>query len=70
MKIDFKLDSDTIELLIEYSNTTKKPIDLIIKEALDEYFIKIEKEKMEKNLEDNYNQTNLSYDEFWDGVDI
>jgi hypothetical protein len=36
---------------------------------LEEYFIKIEKELLEKTLEDENALTTLSYEEFWDGLE-
>ena len=67
--LDFKLDAKTIEALQEYSQLLKRPIDVIVKEALEDYFAKVEKELLEKALADENALTSLSYDEFWDGVD-
>ena len=69
-RIDFTLDTKTIEALKEYSALLKRPINLMLKEALQEYFNKIEKELLEKTMADENAVTSLSYDEFWDGVDI
>ena len=69
-KINFTLDSKMIESLQEYSEILKRPPEIILKEALEEYFIKIEKELLEKAMADENAITNLSYDEFWDGVEI
>jgi predicted transcriptional regulator len=69
-KINFILDSKMIESLQEYSEILKRPPEIILKEALEEYFIKIEKELLEKAMADENAITNLSYDEFWDGVEI
>ena len=68
--LNFTIDAKTIEALQEYSELLKRPADIIIKEALEEYFVKIEKELLEKAMADENAITNLSYDEFWDGVDI
>ena len=68
--LNFTLDAKTIEALQEYSELLKRPADIIIKEALEEYFVKIEKELLEKAMADENAITNLSYDEFWEGVDI
>ncbi|SFV55494.1 hypothetical protein MNB_SM-7-278 [hydrothermal vent metagenome] len=70
MKLDFMLDPQTIEALLEYSELLKRPADLIIKEALEDYFAKVEKELLEKAMADENAITNLSYEEFWEGVDI
>ncbi len=68
--LSFTLDAKTIEELREYSELLQRPADLIIKEALEDYFAKVEKELLEKSLADENALTSLSYDEFWDGVDI
>ncbi len=68
--LHFTLDAKMIESLNEYSQILKRSPDIIIKEALEEYFTKVEKELLEKALADENAITNLSYDEFWDGVDI
>ncbi len=70
MKIDFTLDSKTVQALMEYSEILKRPVNVILKEALEDYFAKVEKELLEKAMADENALTALSYDEFWDGVDI
>ena len=70
MKIDFTLDSKTVQALMEYSEILKRPLNVILKEALEDYFAKVEKELLEKTMADENALTALSYDEFWDGVDI
>lgn len=69
-KIDFTLDAQTVQALVEYSEILKRPINLIVKEALEDYFAKVEKELLEKAMADENAITNLSYEEFWEGVDI
>ncbi len=68
--MQIKLDSYIIEQLHSYSELLNKSSDQIIKEALEEYFFKIEQKLLEDSLEKENAMTNLSYDEFWDGVDI
>lgn len=68
--LSFTLDAKTIETLKEYSELLNRPADIIIKEALEDYFAKVEKELLEKAMADENAITNLSYEEFWDGVDI
>ena len=68
--INFKLDAKTIEALKEYSQLLKRPVDTILKEALEDYFAKVEKELLQKAMADENALTSLSYDEFWGGVDI
>jgi len=65
-----RLRAETIGNLHIFSEILKKSPERIIEEALDAYFDQVQKELMEKNLMDENAQTNLSYDEFWDGVDI
>jgi len=68
--MEFKLDSKYIESIKEYSELLNKEPSIIIKEALDDYFAKIQKELLENNLEQESALTTFSYDEFWDGVDL
>ncbi len=65
----FTLDAKTLQSLQEYSELLKRPIDIVIKEALEEYFVKVEKELLEKAMADENALTSLSYDEFWEGLD-
>jgi len=68
--LHFTLDGKLIEALQEYSELLQRPKEVIVKEALEEYFIKVEKELLEKELHSQQALTTLNYDEFWDGVDI
>ncbi len=68
--MDIVISLDRVEQLKLYSKLIEKDISNILDEALEEYFIKVEKELQEKNLENENMLTNLNYDEFWDGVDI
>jgi hypothetical protein len=54
----------------EYSQLLNKDESTILKEALEDYFAKIEKELLEKSFEKESSLTNLSYDEFFDGLDF
>jgi len=69
-RIDFTLKPDTIENLQTFSELLKKDVSWVLEQALEEYFAKIQKELLEKNLADENALTNLDYNEFWDGVDI
>ncbi len=69
-KLDFRLKVDTIENLRAFSELLKKDVSWVVEEALDEYFVKVQKELLEKNMADENAMTNLDYDEFWDGVDF
>jgi len=66
----FKLPEETIKSLYEYAELLNKKPEDIIDEALRGYFSAAEKAIVESNLESENAQTNLSYEEFWDGVDI
>ena len=68
--VNFQLDAKTLQTLFEYSELLKRPVDTILKEALEEYFAKVEKELLEKAMADENALTSLSYDEFWEGVDV
>ncbi|SHO81318.1 hypothetical protein MNB_SV-15-884 [hydrothermal vent metagenome] len=64
IKLELKIDK--IESLEFYSKLLDKDINMILDEALEEYF-KVQDEKI---IAKEQNATNLSYDEFWEGVDI
>ena len=68
--IKFELKQSTAESLQLFSELTGKDINLMLEEALEAYFLAIEKEMMEKGTEDENMLTNLDYDEFWDGMDL
>ncbi len=69
-KINFTLKSDTIDNLTTFSQLLKKDVSWVLEQALEEYFAKVQKELLEKNLADENAMTNLDFDEFWDGIDI
>jgi len=68
--LDFRLKADTIENLKAFSDLLKKDVSWVLEQALDEYFVKVQKELLEKNMADENAMTNLDYDEFWDGMDF
>ena len=65
-----EISANNAENLLAYSQMLKKHPNVIINEALEEYFNNQHKKMLEKNLNDENVLTNLDYDEFWDGVDI
>ena len=69
-RINFTLKPDTIENLKAFANLLKKDVSWVLENALDEYFVKVQKDLLEKNMADENAMTSLDYDEFWDGVDI
>ena len=68
--MNFKLKQKTIENLKIYSQILNKSINELIEEALDEYFASLEERLLKDSIEKENAQTNLSFNEFWDGVDI
>ena len=56
--------------LLAYADMPGKSPSAIVEDALLAYFDAIGKELAQKSLSAESAQTNLSYDEFWDGVDI
>jgi len=68
--MNFTLKTDTIENLKLYSQMLNKSVDEIIEEALEEYFASAEEKLLKDTIEKENAQTNLSFNEFWDGVDI
>ena len=68
IKIEFK--QSTVENLQLFSEMLKKDINLMLEEALEQYFDNEQKKLMEKNINDESAMTNLDFDEFWDDMDI
>jgi hypothetical protein len=69
-KQDFILSNDNIENLTNFSEILKKDKTTIINEALQEYFVKKQEELLGNDPTGENAMTNLSYDEFWDDVDV
>ncbi len=69
-EIHFILHPDKVEELKLFSEILKKDYNTILNEALELYFDAARKRMLEKNFEDENMETNLDFDEFWDGVDI
>ena len=68
IQIEFK--QSTVENLQLFSQMLKKDINLILEEALEQYFDNEQKKLMEKNINDENAMTNLDFNEFWDDVDL
>lgn len=68
IKIEFK--QSTIDDLRGFSEILKKDVNVMIEEALEQYFENEQKKLIEKGIEEDASMTNLDYDEFWDGLDI
>ncbi|MEN8147427.1 MAG: hypothetical protein ABFR02_07395 [Campylobacterota bacterium] len=59
------LDPQTLEKLAAFGELLKKDTQTMINEALEQYF-----EAREEELAQQDPMTNLSFDEFWDDVDL
>ena len=68
IKIEFK--QTTVENLQLFSEMLQKDMNLILEEALEQYFDSEQKKLMEKNINDENAMTNLGFDEFWDDVEL
>lgn len=68
IKINFK--QSTIDDLLGFSKLLGKDVNVIIEEALEQYYENEQKKLMEKGIDEDASMTNLDYDEFWDGLDI
>jgi predicted DNA-binding protein len=66
----FRLREETFEELASFAEMEGRSVDAIVQEALEAWFDARHKALLEKNLADENAQTNLSYDEFWDGVEL
>jgi hypothetical protein len=64
------ISASDFEEIEYYATLYKKDYDTIVHEALKFYFEAQEKARVEKELDDARKETNLDYDEFWDGVDL
>jgi hypothetical protein len=68
--INFTLSSHIINNLENFSELLKKDYNVILNEALEQYFINEEKKLLEKDNDGENAMTNLDFNEFWDDVDI
>ena len=63
--LNLLLHADTIEKLAAYGELLKKDTLTMVNEALEQYF-----EAQDEELARQDPMTNLSYDEFWDDLDL
>ncbi len=63
---NFTLSDANIQNIEVFKKLLNKDENTIINEALNLYF----EQESEKLQDSNNSQTNLSYNEFWDGVDL
>ena len=68
ININFK--QSTIDDLLGFSEILKKDVNVMIEEALEQYFENEQKKLIEKGIDEDASMTNLDYDEVWDGLDI
>jgi hypothetical protein len=69
-EIRFELTQENIEALEVYSKLLHKETSTIFNEALELYFEKAQEHLEAQSLEGDGANTNLEFDEFWDGLDI
>lgn len=68
--IKFTLDAETVEKLTAFGELLGKDANTMLNEALQLYFETAEEKLAEQSAAERDAMTNLSFDEFWDGVDI
>ncbi len=69
-KATIDLKRSTYEELLYYSKILNTPPETLTEKALEALFLEMSKQLAQNSSFDDNAQTNLSYDEFWDGVDI
>ncbi len=68
--MNISINKENYENLTIFEEILKKDASEMINEALELYFEEQQKKLLEKNLADENAMTNLSYDEFWDDVEL
>ncbi|NOR56814.1 MAG: hypothetical protein GQ531_11495, partial [Sulfurovum sp.] len=68
--VKIELKHSTVENLELFSQMLKKDVNVMLEEALEQYFDAAQKRLMEKNINDENAMTNLDFDEFWDDMDL
>jgi len=63
--MNITIDEKTVEQLAYYSQLLHKDATTMVQEALEFYFV-----EEEKKLSEQDPMTNLSFNEFWDDVDL
>jgi len=69
-EIRFELTQKNIDNLETYGAILKKDTSTMFNEALQMYFEKTDELLAAQTLDGDGANTNLDYDEFWDGVDV
>ena len=72
MENEFKivLRPETVENIEIYSQILGKSASDLVEEALQTYFSAIQAKMAQDSMMDDNAQTNLGYDEFWEGVEL
>lgn len=68
--MNITINSDNAQNLELFKEILKKDESSMINEALELYFHQEQQKLLEKRADDENAQTNLDFDEFWDGVDL
>lgn len=68
--MNISINPDNYENLKNFKEILKKDESSMINEALEVYFQAQNKILLEKNLDNENALTNLSYDEFWNDLEI
>lgn len=69
-QIKLELSRNNMDNIEIYSNLLQKSPSNILNEALQIYFDKVEKDLATQSHDNDGANTNLNFNEFWDGVDI
>ncbi len=64
------LNEQTANKLQAYAELLEKSPSSILNEALENYFLEADKAIVEKSMHQQDPDTDISFDEFWDDVDI
>ncbi len=64
------LNEQTANKLQAYAELLEKSPSSILNEALENYFLEADKVIVEKSMHQQDPDTDISFDEFWDDVDI
>ncbi|MDQ7066650.1 MAG: hypothetical protein Q9M40_00820 [Sulfurimonas sp.] len=68
--MNISINQDNYEDLDIYKEILKKDESTMINEALQLYFQTQQKKLLEQDIENENTMTNLSYDEFWDDIEV
>lgn len=69
-QIKLELSRNNMDNIEIYSNLLQKSPSSILNEALQIYFDKVEEDLAAQSHDNDGANTNLNFNEFWDGVDI